>query len=397
MLDLGSFGPAAAAPDAVRTMPAAQAGEPAGDALAGGLFGSFVDALADASEGGAQAQRDGDDHEGQFVPVPVDVAMPITPIPLTIALSSATTAPESTVEASTAGSTINPQIAVIKDALLDLPLTAPTPETGTMTDVELPSPAEDDAVDLPLWPLADEADQSAPPIDQASLAKLKKAMAQADAAMTFRAALRTGVPDAAGEQETSTTAASSALRHAVDAVARAFANTTAVKEHAAAASGADRVALIPTLLGSAASPSDRVAIETAITAFMDQPNEDTATQIVHAIKLQWSRGIGEAHIRLEPQQFGGLTVSLKVEDGEVIARLQSDTPVIREWLQSNQAALRQSLADQHLTLGRLEVTEPSDETRHDDRRERPAEERPSRPAPRRSRRDGAGETFEIVA
>ena len=384
MLDLGSFGPAPATPDAVRTMPAGQAGERGGEALGGGLFGSFVDALADAADGGTREQSEGDDRDDPFGTVPVDVTLPIAPIPLPIASSSATFA---------SGSTLELPTSVIKESLLDLPLTTPSPESGVLPDVELPSPAEETAVDLPLWPLADEADQSAPPIDQASLAKLKRAMAQADAAMTVRAALRAG---ASGTQDTST-ATSSALKQVADVVARALANTTVGREHAAAPPGADRLAMSPMLPATAAPLSDAVGVDTAITAFMDHPNEDTATQIVQAIKLQWSRGVGEAHIRLEPQHFGGLTVSLKVEDGQVIARLQSDTAAIREWLQSNQASLRQSLADLQLTLGRLEVTEPSDEARHDDRRDRPAEERPSRPALRRTRSDGTGETFEIVA
>ena len=119
-------------------------------------------------------------------------------------------------------------------------------------------------------------------------------------------------------------------------------------------------------------------------------------QIVQAVRMQWSRGVGEAQITLEPQHFGQVSVSLRVEDGQVVARLQAEAPVVREWLQANQASLRHSLADQHLTLHRLEITEPSSEARHDERRRSGSGEPRERQAPRRSRRDDTGETFDVV-
>lgn len=85
---------------------------------------------------------------------------------------------------------------------------------------------------------------------------------------------------------------------------------------------------------------------------------ETTTQIVQSIRLQMLRDGGEAHIRLDPRQFGDMTVRVKVEQGQVVARVEADAPVVREWLQSNQHVLRQSLAGQQLTLDRLEVHEP---------------------------------------
>ena len=85
------------------------------------------------------------------------------------------------------------------------------------------------------------------------------------------------------------------------------------------------------------------------------PDDARSPQIVQAIRLQWSRGVGEAHIRLDPEQFGDLTVSLRVERGQVVARLQADAPAVREWLQTNQHALHDGLAEHDLTLDRLEV------------------------------------------
>jgi flagellar hook-length control protein FliK len=138
-------------------------------------------------------------------------------------------------------------------------------------------------------------------------------------------------------------------------------------------------------------------VTAATNSLLEPPSTSQLDQIVQAIRLQWSRGGGEAHIRLEPQHFGELTVSLRVDQGQVVARLQADTPIVREWLQANQQVLRQSLAEQNLTLNRLEVSEPSQSrqgaARDGQHEQGEAKERSAR----RPRTPDAGETFEVVA
>jgi flagellar hook-length control protein FliK len=124
---------------------------------------------------------------------------------------------------------------------------------------------------------------------------------------------------------------------------------------------------------------------------------ETTTQIVQAIRMQMLRDGGEAHIRLDPRQFGDMTVRIKVDQGQVTARVEADAPVVREWLQSNQHVLRQSLAGQQLTLDRLEVYEPpashqgrrDESSARDDAREQRQQQRRRRPE--------SGELFEVVA
>ncbi len=82
--------------------------------------------------------------------------------------------------------------------------------------------------------------------------------------------------------------------------------------------------------------------------------EETANQIVQAIRFQLVRGGGEATIRLEPKHFGELSITVRVDQGQVTARVQAESPVVREYLQSHQGMLRDSLADQQLTLGKFE-------------------------------------------
>jgi flagellar hook-length control protein FliK len=124
--------------------------------------------------------------------------------------------------------------------------------------------------------------------------------------------------------------------------------------------------------------------------------ESTVNQIVQAIRLQWANGTGEARITLEPEQFGDVTVSLRVEHGQVTARVEADTPVVREWLQSNQQTLRHGLAEQNLRLDRLEVAAPP-ESRDADRRDDARQRGGDQPPPRRQRRLQGQETFEVVA
>jgi flagellar hook-length control protein FliK len=139
-------------------------------------------------------------------------------------------------------------------------------------------------------------------------------------------------------------------------------------------------------------------LSTADVPVLQVPVDEVAPQIVQTLRVAWSRGAGEAQIRLDPRQFGDLTVSLRVESGQVVARVQADQPAVREWLQTNQRALQAGLAEHQLRLGRLEVVAPGDEARdaadsQGRRREEPADE----PAARRPRRRESTGTFEVVA
>jgi flagellar hook-length control protein FliK len=123
---------------------------------------------------------------------------------------------------------------------------------------------------------------------------------------------------------------------------------------------------------------------------------ENAARIVQSIRLQWARGGGEARITLEPSHLGELTVSLKVEQGAVSVRLHAETPIVREWLQSQQQTLRQGLAEHQLTLERLEIAAPASSESSRDRDERPfRDSRDSRD--KRDRRPGRDATFELEA
>jgi flagellar hook-length control protein FliK len=122
---------------------------------------------------------------------------------------------------------------------------------------------------------------------------------------------------------------------------------------------------------------------------------ETTSQIVQHLRLLVSRTGGEAQIRLEPRHFGDMTVTLRVERKQVVARVEADTPVVREWIQSNQAVLRNSLAEHQLTLDRIEIAEPGESREPADRRrDQHAPDRQPRPRSRRAQTSGR---FEVVA
>jgi flagellar hook-length control protein FliK len=124
----------------------------------------------------------------------------------------------------------------------------------------------------------------------------------------------------------------------------------------------------------------------------------TAAQIVQTIQLAWFRHGGEARITLDPQQFGDLSVAMRVDRGVVVARVQADAPQVREWLHANRDTLRAGLAEHQLRLDHLEITATDDARRESENREAgQRDDRESPPHPRRSRRHRPDQLFEIDA
>jgi len=120
-------------------------------------------------------------------------------------------------------------------------------------------------------------------------------------------------------------------------------------------------------------------------------------QVVQSIRMRALDGGGEAIVRLRPDYLGELVVAVKVENGAVIAALQSDTPAVRKWIESNEASLRQALAEHGLQLDRLTVSDEAPQTEAGERgpQERDQEEAPQ-PQSRRQRKPAPDATFEVV-
>jgi hypothetical protein len=123
----------------------------------------------------------------------------------------------------------------------------------------------------------------------------------------------------------------------------------------------------------------------------------TAAQIVQTIQLAWFRHGGEARITLDPEQFGDLSVAMRVDRGVVVARLQADAPQVREWLHANADTLRAGLAEHHLRLDRLEISATDDARGSENSEAGQRDGNHPSSHPRRSRRHRPDQLFEIDA
>jgi hypothetical protein len=109
---------------------------------------------------------------------------------------------------------------------------------------------------------------------------------------------------------------------------------------------------------SGAGLLDRASGQPAAPDLIAEPTSDgqpLSHAIVRSLKVQWRQGVGEATLRLRPEFLGELTVSLRVQGGGVTAVLQSDSPLVRGWIEAHQADLKKALEGQGLSLENLVI------------------------------------------
>jgi flagellar hook-length control protein FliK len=150
------------------------------------------------------------------------------------------------------------------------------------------------------------------------------------------------------------------------------------------------VTAMPAIDGVRQVPVDRAPLAEASPApAADVPDADTPHRLVQSLRMQFLRGGGDAIVQLRPEHLGQVTVSLRVEQGSVAARITAADPVVAEWLQAHQGSLRDGLQANGLTLERLSIDRDG---RSPDRRER------RQPPPRQRFRQAAEtqSTFELT-
>lgn len=193
-------------------------------------------------------------------------------------------------------------------------------------------------------------------------------------------------PDEAGTSESSAR---------LEETGRAAARAPEPAKPAAAALDLNPPTTLVTGLGSSSAPGRIADFEAVIRSFTaggtaDLPAADTPDRIVQSLRMQFQRGGGDAIVQIRPEHLGPLTVSLRVENGAVQARVTTENPAVAEWLQANQETLRESLKSSGLDLDRLVINRDPDPTDRESPRDLPQ--------PRRDRRrfaDHRQSTFEI--
>ena len=207
----------------------------------------------------------------------------------------------------------------------------------------------------------------------------------------------------------SQTAAASATS-AVDTAASALETVAAVEASADTNAGdtppQDQAQAKPQASSAQANPNTAVAVggvengarftvnsaagNAAYTSAAPRAEETVLPQIVQSIRLQAVQGTTEARVQLKPEHLGNLNITLKVEHNQVTATIQADVAAVRQWIESHEASLRQSLSEQGLQLARLEVHPDG----HQAARDEQGSDQPRRQQRRRSWREEA--TFEVL-
>ncbi|MGH9311035.1 MAG: flagellar hook-length control protein FliK [Vicinamibacterales bacterium] len=124
------------------------------------------------------------------------------------------------------------------------------------------------------------------------------------------------------------------------------------------------------------------------------PDAGTTDQIVHAIRMQFRDGIGDAVIRLKPEHLGEVSVSLRVDQQTVSATVHAEVPAVRQWLESQESMLRNSLSEQGLHLDKFAVREDESGRKQQEQEDADSPRKATRPL--RSRRDEDEPRFEVV-
>ena len=214
-------------------------------------------------------------------------------------------------------------------------------------------------------------------IESAAAKSQTPAATAASAVDTVASALETV---AAAEASSDTNAGDAPPQDHAQAKAQAS-NTQANPNTAVAAGGVENGARFT--VNSAAGTA-------AYTSAAPRAEETVLPQIVQSIRLQAVQGTTEARVQLKPEHLGTLNITLKVEHNQVTATIQADVAAVRQWIESHEASLRQSLSEQGLQLAKLEVHPDG----HQAARDEQGSDHPRRQQRRRSWREEA--TFEVL-
>jgi flagellar hook-length control protein FliK len=82
---------------------------------------------------------------------------------------------------------------------------------------------------------------------------------------------------------------------------------------------------------------------------------ENVQRLVESIRVQWRQQVSEATVRLNPAHLGEVTISVRLEQGQVAAVVHAQTAAVRQWLEAQEDKVRSSLAGQGLTLERFVV------------------------------------------
>jgi flagellar hook-length control protein FliK len=255
------------------------------------------------------------------------------------------------------------------------------------------------------------ADANATPGDAlAQIAQDVVAAAHADAGVAEVATnepVTEAVDTAAAKSQTASAAAATAIENAASALETVAAVEASADAGTDGSGTQEQAQPKPQAPGAHANAAATVAVggseggvkftvnsaagSAAYTNAAPRSEEAVLPQIVQSIRLHAVQGTTEARVQLKPEHLGNLHITLKVEQNQVTATIQADVAAVRQWIESHEASLRQSLSEQGLHLAKLVVHEDEQQTSKDEQ----GGDRPRRQPRRRSWRDQEP-TFEVL-
>jgi hypothetical protein len=123
-------------------------------------------------------------------------------------------------------------------------------------------------------------------------------------------------------------------------------------------------------------------------AMTPQERSENVARLVQSMRVFTRDGVSEATVHLRPDHLGPVRIVIRVEGKSVVATVHAESASVREWLESQEGALRAGLSEQGLDLDRLVVHR---DPRHQHR------EPPPDPPRLRPRRDTSTEERFVVS
>src|SRR4030095_4093900 len=99
---------------------------------------------------------------------------------------------------------------------------------------------------------------------------------------------------------------------------------------------------VPTVATTASQTVSEVA-EAHVASASSLPPENIE-RLVQTMHVNVRSGVMEATLRLRPEHFGEVTIQLRVDGTNVTALIQTESSGIRQWLASQEQAIRNGLA-----------------------------------------------------
>jgi flagellar hook-length control protein FliK len=151
--------------------------------------------------------------------------------------------------------------------------------------------------------------------------------------------------------------------------------------------GSAPVFSLPGQAAAAASSAAPAAVVPAAPAPVDAENVET---LVQAMRITAKAGGWEATVRLKPEHMGEVTIALRVEGKNVSAVVQAESAGVRQWLMSQEDAVRSGMSEHGLQLDQFTVS-------RDGQRREAEEQQPQQQQRRRARAtEQTAQRFEIV-